>query len=152
VLLVSYDTLGASLYDLSGEEPVRYVLNDLIDKPFKLKESRLSTCKEQLLEVLNNLDDIRSAVPIFTGSSLSLAVKAADFVTQLLMGIGGRVLHIFTTNKPYQPANSDPSNIRSALHPQFSSCGQLANRCNRNSIAYTMFLITNEPSVSRILC
>lgn len=72
-----------------------------------------------------------------------MAIKAADFATQLLAGIGGRIIHIFTTNKPYQPA--DPS--RPLLNQQFNSCHQLANRCTKNSISYSMFLITEQFSV-----
>jgi hypothetical protein len=34
-----------SIYDLSGDEPVRYIVTDADEKPFKLKESRLRQCK-----------------------------------------------------------------------------------------------------------
>lgn len=126
---------------------MRYVLNDLIDKPFKLQECRLASCKDKLLEVLRSLGDMQSLIPTFEGSSLSLAVKAADFVTQLLMGTGGRILHILTTSKPYQAPTADLSNSRTVLHPQFKSCQQLSTRCTHHSIGYAMFLITEQPSV-----
>lgn len=63
IMLVTYDRVGAGLYDLSGEEPIRYVLPDHIEKPFNIKESRLADCKDKLLSVLANLEDVRSPLP-----------------------------------------------------------------------------------------
>lgn len=42
---MTYDMYGASYYDLTKEEPFRYVLTDVEDRPFRLKHNRVIESK-----------------------------------------------------------------------------------------------------------